>query len=275
MPTTQSIDGVDLYYQSFRMTEGNRDAASESDDGQVIFFVHGAGGNAASWWQQVPHFVDQYRILTLDHRGFARSRCRPEQFSAKHFSSDLLAVMDVEKIESAILVCQSMGGWTGLGTALDHPDRVQSLVMSHTPGGIMSDAIRDVQQQAASNRPALTSPLAHWAVASNYHEKSPAMSLLYTQISAFNDLLDLSKLDLQTIQRSAEDFENFNVPTLFITAEQDVIFPPEMIRLASEMVPGAALRVLKEAGHSSYFEAADAFNQVVDEFLCATSGRRS
>ena len=78
MPTTQSIDGVDLYYQSFRMTEGNRDAASESQDGQVIFFVHGAGGNAASWWQQVPHFVDLYRILTLDHRGFARSRCRLE-----------------------------------------------------------------------------------------------------------------------------------------------------------------------------------------------------
>ena len=79
------------------------------------------------------------------------------------------------------------------------------------------------------------------------------MSLLYTQIGTFNDLLDLSNLDLQTIQRSAEDFENYDVPTLFITEEQDVIFPPVMIRLASEMVPGAALRVLKEAGHSSYF----------------------
>ena len=262
MPYTESSkDGVRLFYQTYSTSKGK-----ESDAASMIF-VHGAGGNAASWWQQVPHFVGRYSVLTLDHRGFARSVCAPEQFSAKHFSDDLLTIMDAEKIESAILVCQSMGGWTGLSTALDHPERVRALVMSHTPGGLTSESIREIQQAATRNRPALTSPFAHWAVAPDYHDKSPEMSLLYSQISAFNTSLDLSKLDLQSIQYSADDFTGHEIPTLFVTAEQDVIFPPEMIRLASEMVPGAAFIELPAAGHSSYFEIADLFNQTVDAFL--------
>ena len=80
---------------------------------------------------------------------------------------------------------------------------------------------------------------------------------------------DLSKLDLQSIQLSADDFLGHKIPTLFVTAEQDVIFPPEMIRLASEMVPGADFIELQGAGHSSYFETAGAFNQAVDAFLDA------
>lgn len=263
VPYTENIkDDVRLFYQSYGFPDG-----AGADDRDVLIFVHGAGGNAASWWQQVPHFVDRYRIVTLDHRGFARSLCSPEQFSAQHFSDDLLTVMDAVQVESAILVCQSMGGWTGLSTALAHPDRVDALVMSHTPGGITSDEMRNIQRESAGHRPTLTSPFAHWAVASDYHEKSPAMSLLYSQISAFNTSLDLSRLDLQSIQRSAADFAGYNVPTLFVTAEQDVIFPPGMIRLASEMVPGARFKELPGAGHSSYFETAGAFNQAVDEFL--------
>lgn len=261
--TESSEDGVRLFYQTY--STSNR---TESDAASMIF-VHGAGGNAASWWQQVPHFVDRYSILTIDHRGFARSACTPAQFSAKHFSDDLLTIMDAEQIDSAILVCQSMGGWTGLTTALGYPDRVRALVMSHTPGGLTSETIREIQQMAARNRSALESPFAHWAVAPDYHEKSPEMSLLYSQISAFNTSLDLSKLDLQSIQLSADDCLGHKIPTLFVTAEQDVIFPPEMIRLASEMVPGADFIELQGAGHSSYFETAGAFNQAVDAFLDA------
>ena len=28
-------------------------------DGPAIVFAHGAGGNAASWWQQIAHYVER------------------------------------------------------------------------------------------------------------------------------------------------------------------------------------------------------------------------
>lgn len=46
-------------------------------EGPALVFAHGRGGNAASWCQQVPRFVRDYRVLVFDHRGFGRSRCEP------------------------------------------------------------------------------------------------------------------------------------------------------------------------------------------------------
>src|SRR5262249_49374764 len=39
----------------------------------ALLFLHGAGGNHLSWWQQVPVFSEEYRCVTLDQRGFGRS----------------------------------------------------------------------------------------------------------------------------------------------------------------------------------------------------------
>ena len=55
-----ALNGIELYYESH-------------GEGPVVTFLHGAGGNHISWWQQVPVFSQRYRCLTIDHRGFGRS----------------------------------------------------------------------------------------------------------------------------------------------------------------------------------------------------------
>jgi len=41
--------------------------------GPTVLFLHGAGGNHLSWWQQVPAFAEEYRCVTVDQRGFGQS----------------------------------------------------------------------------------------------------------------------------------------------------------------------------------------------------------
>jgi 3-oxoadipate enol-lactonase len=41
--------------------------------GPTVLFLHGAGGNHLSWWQQVPVFAEEYRCVTVDQRGFGQS----------------------------------------------------------------------------------------------------------------------------------------------------------------------------------------------------------
>ena len=57
------------------------------------------------------------------------------------------------------------------------------------------------------------------------------------------------------------------VPTLWITGEEDVVFP-------SFLAPGLAARMpngrhvsVPRAGHSAYFERAGTFNEIVGAFL--------
>ncbi len=66
---------------------------------------------------------------------------------------------------------------------------------------------------------------------------------------------------------TADRLGDFDVPTLFVTGDLDVLMPPQAIEAAAAMVPGARVENLGDVGHSSYFEDAPRFNRVVGAFL--------
>ena len=252
--------GVHIHYDVYR-ENGENDRA-------WLTFAHGAGGNAASWWQQVPSFFDDYDIVTFDHRAFGRSRCRDEDFHPDLFVDDLRSILDAEGIHRTALCCQSMRGRTGLDFALSQPERVSALVMSHTVGGLSSEAIDQVRRD--HTRPQPTQPFGSWAVALDLPEENRPLSHLYNCIGAMN--LDFSRVGLGGLRNRGREIdpaemEAFETPTLFVTADKDVVVPPKVVEIGAAMVPGATLINLGDAGHSSYFEIPDEFNRVVREFL--------
>ena len=122
MPYVNS-NGTEIYYES-------------TGAGPAIVFAHGAGGNAAIWFNQIAHFKSKYQCITFDHRSFARSPAPDSTLTIPNFRDDIFAIMDHLEINKAHLVGQSMGGFSALRCALDNPDRVSSLTLSCTPGGI-------------------------------------------------------------------------------------------------------------------------------------------
>lgn len=104
-----------------------------------ILFIHGAGGSCASWWQNIPYFSSdtggKWFVISISFRGWGHSillNDDPSQFDPIYFGSDILAVLDAEGIREAALVCQSYGGYFGVRTAFEAPDRVTCLIMSNT-----------------------------------------------------------------------------------------------------------------------------------------------
>lgn len=264
MPRVTS-HGSDVFYE-LQGPRGDGDDAS----GAAIVFAHGMGGNSLSWWQQVPFFVERgYRTVALDHRGFHRSPCAPGQFHPGFFRDDLLAILDAEKIERAALVCQSMGGWTGLQTAVHSPDRVNALVLCGTPGGLDTEHVRkallNLAQQVSEE-----GVRGNAALAPDYPEREPAMAFMYDQIGALNPGLDAAA-QATFVEPSARVEESqladFRVPTLVISGERDQLFGPEVLHDVAARIPGAEVSDFPGVGHSTYFESADRFNAVVLGFL--------
>lgn len=256
MPYVTS-DGVDLYYQVYG--SGNR----------TVMLAHGMGGNSAIWFNQVAALVADYQVVVFDHRYFARSTCPVENFLPAKFPNDALAIMDALDIDSATFICQSMGGWTGSQLAVHHPDRIDGLIMSHTPG-----VFTHPQVSPPKNLERLTRGIGGGfhtpALAEDFPDKDLPAAVLYQMVSEFNGI-DNSVIAKQIaaagIGVDIGTLKTYDIPTLFITGNQDVLFASEYIEALAAKLPHATCVNLGDVGHSSYFERPEAFNAAVQQFL--------
>lgn len=251
--------GAELYYEV-------------SGEGPALVFAHGAGGNTLSWWQQVPFFARSHTVVTFDHRCFGRSICRHEDFHPRHFAGDLLTILDACGVERAALVCQSLGGWTGLPTALRHPERVGCLVLAGTPGGILTENILAAMAGMAT-RLDEEGIRGNAALAPDFPARRPDLAHLYDRISGLNTGLDprlLARIADEAARIVPEALADYRVPTLFLAGEQDLLFPIEALREVAGLVPGAEWESFSGVGHSIYFEAPERFNAAVQTFLSKT-----
>ena len=97
-------------------------------DGPVLVFSHAFGMNGSMFAPQIAAFGDRYRCVTWNARGHQGSPAsRPFDFwdSAR----DLIGLLDHLRIERAVLVGTSQGGFAAMRAALTAPERVAGLVV--------------------------------------------------------------------------------------------------------------------------------------------------
>src|SRR5712691_5813327 len=134
-------DGFRLYYED---TGGNA---------PTLLFLHGAGGNHLSWWQQVPVFAEEYRCVTVDQRGFGQSPDVSGGPGPAALATDAIALLDHLGIARAAVIAQSMGGWAAVGAAVRSPARFWAIVMANTVGNLTNAEIAALRQKLAAASP--------------------------------------------------------------------------------------------------------------------------
>ncbi len=249
------INGINLYYQA-------------QGSGSALVFAHGAGGNHLSWWQQMPEFAKHYRCVTFDHRAFGRTKDAHDLPGRRMFHEDLRELLDLLNIEKTAIIAQSMGGRTAVGFALRNPGRVSAVVFAGTTGGAVSPHIRSLQE-AHRNSSIGRQSLAQRAFSPSLRNERPDLAYLYRQIGRMNPPRpkDFLAPIPGYIGSSAKRLGELAIPILYLVGEDDHITPRHIVELSHKEVPGSQFDVIAGAGHSAYFEKADAWNQRVLRFL--------
>src|SRR5262245_2688642 len=251
-----STDGARLYYED---SGGN---------GPTVLFLHGAGGNHLSWWQQVPVFAEQYRCVTLDQRGFGQSTDAERGASPATLASDAIALLDHLAIERAGVVAQSMGGWAAVGAAVLAPERFWAIALANTVGNLTDPEIAALRQRLTAASPPRPSVLWHAALGETFRKELPVKSYLYAQIAGTNAPLPADFRDqLGRLTTPVERYAATRVPTLFLTSDEDGLIWPELSEKVHQHVPGSRFVRVEAAGHSTYFERPDVWNRDVGDFL--------
>ena len=255
-------DGAEIYYEV-------------TGEGPAVIFAHGLGGNHLSWWQQLAHFAPSRTCVVFAHRGFPPSSSVPGGSAPDAYADDLALLVEELKLREVALVAQSMGGWTCLEYALRNPAKVRALVMASTSGAVdfthfQNPEIAEWVGQAPAKLKDLQARGFHPAAGERMAREQPALAQLYWQISelasaSFREEVRARIREMRT--RSPKLLAELPMPVLFITGDEDWVFPPaagpELARLAPM---GSAVRV-PAAGHSVYFERAAHFNELIGRIV--------
>jgi len=251
-------DGFRIYYED------------SGGAGPAVLFLHGAGGNHLSWWQQVPVFAEEYRCVVADQRGFGQSPEAPGGPGPAALPADALALLDHLGIARAAIVAQSMGGSAAAGAVVQAPRRLWAVVMANTVGHLTSPGIADLRQRLAAGSPPRPPVLWHAALGETFRKEQPVRSYLYAQISELNPPLPPDFRDQLLRQTTPVDrYAAAGVPTLFLTSDEDGLIWPELSEKVHQQVPGSSFVRVEAAGHSTYFERPGRFNREVSAFLAA------
>ena len=97
--------------------------------GKVVIFLHGYTDSWRSFERNLPLLSDKFHAYAVDQRGHGDSSKPACCYRAQDFSDDLAAFMDALRIRKATIVGHSLGSLNAHKFAIEHPDRVERLVL--------------------------------------------------------------------------------------------------------------------------------------------------
>jgi pimeloyl-ACP methyl ester carboxylesterase len=159
------------------------------------------------------------------------------------------------------------GGIVSLDFAVSFPQRLRSLVVANSIGGVQDEdylelgrRLRppqfnalppDVRELGPSYRAANPAGTARWLEL----EKQSRPEGTQPPAQTFRNRLTFSLL------------ESISVPAFLLTGGADLYAPPAVLRLFTARIKNSESLVVPEVGHSAYWEQPDVFNQKVLEFI--------
>jgi pimeloyl-ACP methyl ester carboxylesterase len=118
--------------------------------GSAILLTHGFGATCRMWDEQIEEFTDRYRLIVWDLPGHGESEPPKRQPTPNSLVRDMLAILNANETEHAVLIGLGVGGLVSLRFWHEFPGRVRGLVLLGTMPGLRSDTARRIWNDQAS-----------------------------------------------------------------------------------------------------------------------------
>lgn len=265
MPTVKVRD-INIYYEIH-------------GEGEPLILVSGYGASSERWLLQIPHFSHEYRVVTFDNRGTGRSDKPDIPYTMEIMAGDIAGLLDVLDIDAAHIYGVSMGGRIAQALAIEHPHKVNCLVLGCTDCG---DPYRIPRDEAAMT---LLYDMERRRKSTPEEEMRKMIPFLYSQKFIDNNLDSLEKLTANLTgyvtpihayisqQHANKTFNAYSSlsqiknPTLVITGDADRIVPWKNSEIIASRIPNAELVILNGMGHGFFIEARDEADKIILDFL--------
>ncbi|XP_039142823.1 pheophytinase, chloroplastic isoform X1 [Dioscorea cayenensis subsp. rotundata] len=119
-------------------------------NGTPIVLIHGFGASAFHWRYNIPELAKKYKVYALDLLGFGWSDKAVIEYDAIVWRDQVSDFMKEIVREPAILVGNSLGGFTALFTAAELEQQVLGLVLLNSAGQFGSPSAQNTNTEEQS-----------------------------------------------------------------------------------------------------------------------------
>jgi 3-oxoadipate enol-lactonase len=259
-----SVNGLEMFYKW------------HGDAGEPLVLIAGLGGHSGSFAFQIPALSERFRVLRFDNRGAGRTSAPDEPYSMRQMAADTAALLDTLGVERAHMLGVSMGGMIAQELAINHPAKVDRLVLACTrarPTGArrMAAEVQRVTRLAAlgpAEREAYGMP---WGRTATFMQDQArvdaAIALAAKDPYPMQAHAYIRQLDATMAHDTLDRLHRIEAETLVLVGAEDILTPPWESEALVERIPKATLEVLPRGGHGFVAEYADEFNAAVMAFL--------
>ena len=280
-----TLQGVE-FRQTYIDAGGIRTRSITAGDGPVLIFLHGTGGHAEAYLRNIESHAQHFTVHAIDMVGHGYSDMPDIDYSPQHYVDHLLAFVDAIGADKVFISGESLGAQVAAWFALQHPERVNKIVMNT---GILlppdEAGKKDLQDLLDRSRKAAGTPdrdairmRLRWLVHEDHsvtEELITARKMIYDQPGRAAVIRQIAEQSIGALldPEIAEKWNNpklltqLTVPTLILWTRYN---PGQLVPLAEEgaaLVPDSELIVLQNSAHWPQWEEPEEFNRVHIEYL--------
>ena len=236
--------------------------------GPAIVLLHASTGSARVWEHQwTPFGQAGYRVIAYDRRGHGRTTTDSSTTAEVTAADDLQALAAALRLDRFHLVGTAAGGIVALDFALTAPERLRSLVVANSLGGVTDESYLALGRRLRPPQVAALPPDLR-ELGPAYRAASPDGTDRWLALERVSKAPGPPPPPQPSRRRvTFQMLEGLQVPVLLLTGGADMYTPPAALQLFAGRIPGAASVVVPDVGHSAFWEAPEAFNQAVIAFI--------
>ncbi|MDZ7828625.1 MAG: alpha/beta hydrolase [Halofilum sp. (in: g-proteobacteria)] len=250
-------------------------------DGPDMVLVHGTPANSVVWRPVIERLCDRYRIHYLDLPGYGASeKFEGQEVRLRSFARALAEFLDDRGLDAPHLVGHDFGAATVMGAHLVEGRPVRSILVADgvllSPWG--TPFSRHVNRHEAAfaavpdyiHRATLAAHLATAVARPMPAGLEAALIEPWTgEVGQPAYYRQVAQYDYEYTGRLEPLYSTLEVPVRVLWGEEDGWVAPSEGRRLAQMIPGAELRLLPDAGHFSMVDCPGLFAREIDAFLAS------
>ncbi len=246
----------------FLVKEENGFRYIEQGTGEVLLLLHGLMGALSNWEFVIEEFSKDHRVIIPMLPIYELPLLT---IGVKTLSKFVHKFVQYKKLENVTVLGNSLGGHVALIYALNHPEKLKSMVLAGS-SGLYENAFGGSFPKRESYE-FIKERVEH----TFYDPKTANKELvdeIYATVNDRHKIIRLLAMAKSAIRHNmAKDLHKIKIPVALIWGKSDKITPPEVAVEFNHLLPSAELTWVDHCGHVPMMEQPAEFNRLLKNFL--------